>query len=148
MGCGGSKPAVVAPEESVLEYQGGVGGVLPDAKVAATEELPDVMYKDMVDDALADMLEAERVAVSYKPEVETFVGSVLVARAKAKDEATDPAELDRAAREAHLLGRMAEPEEVATAALWLCSHKASFVTGQTLLVDGVPGPQGLARSPE
>lgn len=55
---------------------------------------------------------------------------------KAKDEATDPAELDSAAREAHLLGRMAEPEEVATAALWLCSHKASFVTGQTLFVDG------------
>lgn len=55
---------------------------------------------------------------------------------KAKDEATDPAELDRAARDAHLLGRMAEPEEVATAALWLCSQKASFVTGQTLFVDG------------
>ena len=31
---------------------------------------------------------------------------------------------------------VAEPEEVATAALWLCSQKASFVTGQTLFVDG------------
>jgi NAD(P)-dependent dehydrogenase (short-subunit alcohol dehydrogenase family) len=31
---------------------------------------------------------------------------------------------------------MAEPREVAAAVLWLASHKASFVTGETLFVDG------------
>ncbi|MEV0254606.1 glucose 1-dehydrogenase [Streptomyces sp. NPDC050732] len=32
--------------------------------------------------------------------------------------------------------RMAEPEEIAEAAAWLCSDRASFVTGATLPVDG------------
>ncbi|NXY96232.1 glucose 1-dehydrogenase [Streptomyces sp. BR123] len=32
--------------------------------------------------------------------------------------------------------RTAEPEEIAEAAAWLCSDRASFVTGSTLVVDG------------
>jgi NAD(P)-dependent dehydrogenase (short-subunit alcohol dehydrogenase family) len=34
------------------------------------------------------------------------------------------------------MGRIAEPEEVAEAAAWLLSSKASFVTGQAIAVDG------------
>lgn len=34
------------------------------------------------------------------------------------------------------LGRIAEPEEVAEAVLWLCSPAASFVVGHTLAADG------------
>lgn len=36
----------------------------------------------------------------------------------------------------HPLGRIGEPEEVAQAALWLCSAGASFITGHALPVDG------------
>jgi NAD(P)-dependent dehydrogenase (short-subunit alcohol dehydrogenase family) len=50
--------------------------------------------------------------------------------------AADPAALRDKARAAHLLGRMARPEEIAAAILWLASPKASFVTGETLFVDG------------
>lgn len=34
------------------------------------------------------------------------------------------------------MGRLATTEEVADAVLWLCSDRASFVTGQPILVDG------------
>lgn len=36
----------------------------------------------------------------------------------------------------HPLGRIGEPEDVAQAALWLCSAGASFITGHALPVDG------------
>jgi NAD(P)-dependent dehydrogenase (short-subunit alcohol dehydrogenase family) len=34
------------------------------------------------------------------------------------------------------VGRMGQPEEVAEAAIWLCSDTASFVTGDAMAVDG------------
>jgi NAD(P)-dependent dehydrogenase (short-subunit alcohol dehydrogenase family) len=34
------------------------------------------------------------------------------------------------------LGRMAEPAEIAAAAVWLCSPQASYVTGAVLTADG------------
>ncbi len=36
----------------------------------------------------------------------------------------------------HALGRLGEPEEVAELVLWLCSDKASFVTGGYYAIDG------------
>jgi NAD(P)-dependent dehydrogenase (short-subunit alcohol dehydrogenase family) len=34
------------------------------------------------------------------------------------------------------IGRMAEPDEVANLAVWLCSDEASFITGQNYPLDG------------
>ncbi len=34
------------------------------------------------------------------------------------------------------IGRLGRPEEVADAVVWLASERASFITGQTLLIDG------------
>lgn len=42
----------------------------------------------------------------------------------------------RAAAEAMPLKRVGDPQEVAAAALWLCSEQAGFITGTTLTIDG------------
>jgi NAD(P)-dependent dehydrogenase (short-subunit alcohol dehydrogenase family) len=34
------------------------------------------------------------------------------------------------------MGRLAQPEEIADAVVYLCSDKASFITGHDLVVDG------------
>jgi NAD(P)-dependent dehydrogenase (short-subunit alcohol dehydrogenase family) len=36
----------------------------------------------------------------------------------------------------HLVGRVGMPEDIAEAALFLCSEKAGFITGQCLVIDG------------
>lgn len=36
----------------------------------------------------------------------------------------------------HAMGRLAEPEEIADAVVYLCSDQASFITGHDLVVDG------------
>ncbi|WP_108882157.1 SDR family oxidoreductase [Anderseniella sp. Alg231-50] len=48
----------------------------------------------------------------------------------------DDAEIHEYIASLHPLGRMADPEEIAEAALFLMSNRASFVTGSALTVDG------------
>lgn len=45
-------------------------------------------------------------------------------------------EVERLIRAGQPGGRLGEPEEIAEAAVWLCSDRASFVSGASLLVDG------------
>ena len=42
----------------------------------------------------------------------------------------------QADKEQHPVGRVGEPEDIAEAALFLCSEKAGFITGQSLIIDG------------
>lgn len=50
--------------------------------------------------------------------------------------ASAPAQWQQAAAEAVPMGRIGQPEEIASAAVWLCSDEAAFVTGATLPLDG------------
>ena len=45
-------------------------------------------------------------------------------------------EVRQAMEAATPIGRVGQPEEIASAILWLCSAGASFITGQTLAIDG------------
>ena len=49
--------------------------------------------------------------------------------------AMDEAAKDKSRQEI-ILGRIGQPEEIADAVTWLCSDRASFVTGQAIAVDG------------
>ncbi len=58
--------------------------------------------------------------------------------AKSRSAATQQSEQDiyNAWATDSVLKRVAQPEEVADAIVWLASERASFITGQTILVDG------------
>ncbi|HEX4019024.1 MAG TPA: glucose 1-dehydrogenase [Frankiaceae bacterium] len=48
----------------------------------------------------------------------------------------DDPTLEKQVVDMHPIGRIAEPEEIAAAALWLCSPESSFVLGHALTIDG------------
>jgi NAD(P)-dependent dehydrogenase (short-subunit alcohol dehydrogenase family) len=54
------------------------------------------------------------------------------------------AEVQRHLRSQHALGRFGKPMEIAEGVLWMCSDRASFMTGQYLVLDGgfLAGPHG------
>lgn len=56
------------------------------------------------------------------------------------------AKTDSVAAPFHLLGRVANPEEVASAVLYLCSDEASFITGTDIRVDGGYTAMGPERA--
>jgi len=91
-------------------------GLLAGMKLLAREYAADGVTFNAI---LPGRIATERIASGY--------GSMEAAQAAARDEV--PA------------GRLGTPREIADAAVFLCSARASYVTGQSLLVDG-----GLTRS--
>lgn len=53
--------------------------------------------------------------------------------------------LRKASEQMHPLGRLGTPDEIATAATWLLSENASWVTGQVLSIDGGMGNLKTSR---
>ena len=56
---------------------------------------------------------------------------------------------DALAAEFHAIGRLADPEEIADAVVFLCSDRASYITGADLAVDGgygAMGPEALGQA--
>jgi NAD(P)-dependent dehydrogenase (short-subunit alcohol dehydrogenase family) len=66
----------------------------------------------------------------------SYVITPLVENDLFRDTLGNDEELIAAARANHPIGRFAQPPEIASAAVWLLSDKASFVTGSAMSVDG------------
>lgn len=101
-------------EHGVGAHAAAKGAILSFTRAAAIEAAP-------------DRIRVNAIAPAYvaTPMVERFYA-----------EAENGAELRARVERWHALGRIAMPEEIAEMALFLASDRASFVTGQTYVVDG------------
>lgn len=123
-----------------MKAQGG-GVILNMASIAAITGLPDrfaysttkgavlAMTFSVARDYLTDKIRCNAISPArvHTPFVDGFVAKNYPGREK---------EMMEVLGRAQPIGRMAEPEEVANLAVWLCSDEASFITGQNYPLDG------------
>jgi 2-keto-3-deoxy-L-fuconate dehydrogenase len=123
-----------------MKRQGG-GVILNLASIAASAGLPDrfaystskgavlAMTFSVARDYLGDKIRCNAISPArvHTPFVDGFV---------AKNYPGREAEMMETLGRAQPIGRMAEPREVASLAVWLCSDEAGFVTGANYPLDG------------
>lgn len=86
---------------------------------------------------LSAELASERITVNCVAPGYTRTDRVVeLAEATARREGVTPAEIERRTLSAIPMARMAEPDDVGKAIAFLASERASYITGQTLVVDG------------
>lgn len=121
--------------------QNGGGVILNMASIAAIAGLPDrfaystskgavlTMTYSVARDYLKDNIRCNAISPArvHTPFVDGFVAKNYPGREK---------EMMEVLGQAQPIGRMAEPEEVANLAVWLCSDEASFITGGNYPLDG------------
>ncbi|MGA7353226.1 MAG: SDR family oxidoreductase, partial [Acidobacteriaceae bacterium] len=117
------------------------GVILNMASIAGSAGLPDrfaystskgavlAMTYSVARDCLANKIRCNAISPArvHTPFVDGFV---------AKNYPGQEAEMMEELGKAQPIGRMAQPEEVAGLAVWLCSDEASFVTGVDYPLDG------------
>jgi NAD(P)-dependent dehydrogenase (short-subunit alcohol dehydrogenase family) len=123
-------------EVAAIRATAGKGAILNTSSIGSLKGNPELPAYGAVKRAVNSLTES--AAITYGPEgirVNTIApGSTLTEMIREWDEAS-PGIIERLNAQTPL-GRAAEPEEIAEAAAWLLSDKASYVTGVTLRVDG------------
>jgi NAD(P)-dependent dehydrogenase (short-subunit alcohol dehydrogenase family) len=116
--------------------QGGGGSIVNTASVAGLIAAPRMGAYAASKHAVVGL--TKTAAVEYaKAGIRVNTVCPGIVRTPMMDRATGRApEREAQVASAHPMGRVAEPEEVARAALWLLSDAASFVTGHQLTIDG------------
>lgn len=113
---------------------GGGGAIVNTSSVAGlTAAAPGISPYVAAKHALIGL--TKTAALDYAPHG-VRVNALAVGPTNTEHVATWSREARRSVAAAVPLGRLGRPEDVAAAALWLCSDEAAYVTGVTLPVDG------------
>lgn len=126
----------MAAEIAAIRATAGAGAIVNNSSVGSLRGNPELPAYGAMKRAVNSLTES--AAVTYGPEgirVNAIApGSTLTEMIRTW-EAESPGLLDRLTARTPL-GRTADPEEIAEAAAWLLSDRASYVTGTVLRVDG------------
>jgi 2-keto-3-deoxy-L-fuconate dehydrogenase len=123
-------PAMIERKRGVIINMASIGGVVAvrDRLAYTTTKFAVVGFTKAL--ALDHALDGIRCNCICPGRVETpFVKARLA-------EYPDPAQARRDMESTQAIGRMAQPEEIAAAALYLASDEAAFVTGTDFIIDG------------
>jgi len=138
--------SIVSFAHAVLPYmqQQHWGRIVTITSVAVKQPVPEIVLSNAVRAGVLGLVRS--LATQFGPDNITInnVGPGYTATARMKELAetraraagADAADYETQIAEGIPLRRLAQPEEVADAIVWLASERASYVTGQTVLVDG------------
>lgn len=138
--------SIVSFAQAVLPYmqQERWGRIVTITSITVKQPVPELVLSNSIRAGVLGLVRS--LATQFGPDNITInnVGPGYTATARMKDLAEASARtsgISQTDYETQLtkdipLRRMAQPEEVADAIVWLASDRASYVTGQTILVDG------------
>jgi len=138
--------SIVSFAHAVLPYmqQRRWGRIVTITSVAVKQPVPEIVLSNSVRAGVLGLVRS--LATQFGPDNITInnVGPGYTATARMKELAeirgraagASAADYESQIAEGIPLRRLAQPEEVADAIVWLASERASYVTGQTVLVDG------------
>jgi 3-oxoacyl-[acyl-carrier protein] reductase len=138
--------SIVSFAQAVLPYmqQRRWGRIVTITSVAVKQPVPELVLSNAVRAGVMGLVRS--LATQFGPDNITInnVGPGYTATARMKELAetraraagTSAADYEMRIAEDIPLRRLAQPEEIADAIVWLASERASYVTGQTVLVDG------------